>query len=290
MPKLVCFGEVLWDLFPSGAKPGGAPMNVAFHAKNLGMDAQVCSAVGDDSLGRELLGMISERGITTELVQTSKYPTGTVTVDVSNPSEVKYTIDSPSAWDDIQPATLELGPEDTLVFGTLACRSEQTKATLFQLLESPAFKVLDINLRAPFYSGEVVKELATHANLIKVNEEEYALMAQWLGLSQVPVNGFMELHEQYCVDYLVVTRGGEGSLLITTHQSYLSRTYNITVADTVGAGDSFLAALIFGLRNGLDTQLTLDYASALGAMVASEHGANPIFTKEDIKAFVASQS
>lgn len=289
MPKLVCFGEVLWDLFPSGPKPGGAPMNVAFHAKNLGMDAQVYSAIGDDSLGRELLGMISERSISTELVQTSNYPTGTVTVDVSNPSEVKYTIDSPSAWDDIQPAALQLGPEDTLVFGTLACRSEQTKSTLLQLLDSPAFKVLDINLRAPFYSGELAKELATHANLIKVNEEEYELMAQWLGLSKVPLNGFMELQEQYDVDYLVVTRGGEGSLLIDAQRSYVARTYRINVADTVGAGDSFLAALIFGLRNGLDTQLTLDYASALGAMVASKHGANPIFTKEDIQSFVASQ-
>jgi fructokinase len=290
MNRLICFGEVLWDLFPSGPKPGGAPMNVAFHAKNLGADSYVYSAIGNDSLGNDLERLIRERQVNTSFLQRSAHPTGTVTVDISDPSSVRYTIDGPSAWDDILPTDLELNEEDTVVFGSLATRNTTTKNTLLHLLSGAAFKVFDMNLRAPFVDPETITALVGKADLLKVNEEEYAQLAQWMNLSLNPSQGYVHLNEQFGLTYLLVTYGGDGAVLHTPNDAYRSATYKITVADTVGAGDSFLAAVIYGLRNNLDTQLTMDYAAALGAMVASQTGANPIISKEDIKAFVAAQS
>lgn len=287
MTKLVCFGEVLWDLFPSGAKPGGAPMNVAMHAKNLGLDSHVYSAVGNDQWGTELLNIIQERQVGTLWVDVIELPTGTVTVDTTNPSEVQYTIEAPSAWDQIsfhQEVANMLGKGDALVFGTLACRNPHNVETLMQLLDTEALKVLDVNLRAPFYSPELVGKLLSKADLLKVNEEEYQILSQWFQWPEEPHLGYAQLARDG-LSYLVVTKGRNGSQLFWEGGMLQSATFSVHVKDTVGAGDSFLAALISGILQGHLLQETLDQAAALGAMVAAEEGANPIFTPAEISEF-----
>jgi len=263
MPKLYCFGEVLWDLFPSGAKPGGAPMNVAIHAQNLGLESAVISAIGEDELGQNLLDILQERGVNTELITSGDLPTGTVTVDTSNPSEVRYTIDEPSAWDFIGTPQISWEPGDLLLHGSLATRNNQSYESLKALRAKASMRVFDLNLRKPYIDQVRILELLEGTEIVKVNEEEYALLAQWLALDANPELGFEAMQERMGTQELIVTRGGLGALWVNSLGTLQSKIFPVTVKDTVGAGDSFLAAMLFGISHLLEPQLTLDYAAAL---------------------------
>ncbi|MCH1402359.1 MAG: carbohydrate kinase [Schleiferiaceae bacterium] len=286
MPKLYCFGEVLWDLFPSGAKPGGAPMNVAIHAQNLGLESAVISAIGEDELGQNLLDILQERGVNTAFITTNEHPTGTVTVDTSNPSEVRYTIDEPSAWDFIIAPEISWEPGDLLLHGSLATRNNQSYESLKALRAKASMRVFDLNLRKPYIDQIRILELLAGTEIVKVNEEEYALLAKWLHFDANPELGFEALHERFDTQELILTRGSQGALWVNNIGVLQSKVFPVAVKDTVGAGDSFLAAMLFGISHLLEPQQTVDYAAALGAMVASKEGANPIISKTELKAFI----
>ena len=286
MPKLYCFGEVLWDLFPSGAKPGGAPMNVAIHAQNLGLESAVISAIGEDELGQNLLDILQERGVNTAFITTNEHPTGTVTVDTSNPSEVRYTIDEPSAWDFISTREVSWEQGDLLLHGSLATRNNQSYESLKALRAKASMRVFDLNLRKPYIDQIRILELLAGTEIVKVNEEEYALLAKWLHFDANPELGFEALHERFDTQELILTRGSQGALWVNNIGVLQSKVFPVAVKDTVGAGDSFLAAMLFGISHLLEPQQTVDYAAALGAMVASKEGANPIISKTELKAFI----
>ena len=286
MPKLYCFGEVLWDLFPSGAKPGGAPMNVAIHAQNLGLESAVISAIGNDERGGTLLDILQARDVNIRFITTNKHPTGTVTVDTSNPSQVRYTIDEPSAWDFISTPEISWEPGDLLLHGSLATRNKHSYEALKALRAQASMRVFDLNLRGPFIDSKRILELFEGTEIIKVNEEEYAILAQWLQLDANPQLGFEAMQEKFGTQELIVTRGDRGALWVNHLGALQSKVFPVTVKDTVGAGDSFLAAMLFGISHQLEPQLTLNYAAALGAMVASKQGANPLISPTELKAFV----
>ena len=286
MPKLYCFGEVLWDLFPSGAKPGGAPMNVAIHAQNLGLESAVISAIGEDELGQNLLDILQERGVNTAFITTNEHPTGTVTVDTSNPSEVRYTIDEPSAWDFISTREVSWEQGDLLLHGSLATRNNQSYESLKALRAKASMRVFDLNLRKPYIDQIRILELLAGTEIVKVNEEEYALLAKWLHFDANPDLGFEALHERFDTQELILTRGSQGALWVNNIGVLQSKVFPVAVKDTVGAGDSFLAAMLFGISHLLEPQQTVDYAAALGAMVASKEGANPLISKTELKAFI----
>ena len=250
-------------------------MNVAIHAQNLGLESAVISAIGDDERGGTLLDILQERGVNTEFITTSEHPTGTVTVDTSNPSQVRYTIDEPSAWDFIGTPEISWEPGDLLLHGSLATRNKYSYETLKALRTQASVRVFDLNLRAPFIDSDRILELLEGTEIIKVNEEEYELLAQWLSLDSNPELGFEAMYETFGTQELIVTKGGQGALWVNSLGTLQSKIFPVTVKDTVGAGDSFLAAILFGISHLLEPQLTLDYAAAIGAMVASKEGANP---------------
>lgn len=288
--KIYCFGEILWDNFPAGKLPGGAPLNVAYHAKNLGLDSYLYSSIGNDKDGNELKRFLTDLGINVDYVNTIEcYPTGNVTVNLKNPKEVTYTIDSPSAWDFIgldKNLFQRININDIVVFGTLSARSIESRSTLNSLLESPAYTVMDLNLRPPYYSKRLVANLLSKTNLLKVNKEEYAQLADWFNLSSDPKDGFEGLLNLFNINELVITSGSQGSRLISKSVDVTSKTFDIDCADTVGAGDSFLAALIFGITHKFEHQKMVDFASGLGALVASKTGATPKFTRKDLEEFI----
>lgn len=147
-------------------------------------------------------------------------------------------------------------------------------------------RVFDLNLRKPYIDQVRILELLEGTEIVKVNEEEYALLAEWSQLDANPEKGFEEMHERFGTQELIVTRGGKGALWINNLETLQSKIFPITVKDTVGAGDSFLAAILFGISHLLEPQQTLDYAAALGAIVASKEGANPVISKTELKAFI----
>ncbi|MGC4022327.1 MAG: PfkB family carbohydrate kinase [Cyclobacteriaceae bacterium] len=187
----ICFGEVLWDILPHAKIPGGAPMNVALHLANLGVDVAMVSRVGEDELGQELRRFLHQRQFSDQWIQSEKnLPTGTVRVDVSDRNNVRYEIVHPVAWDNIQ--FLEemnlLTPASAIVFGSLACRSMASQQTLLKLLETiNGIKIFDVNLRSPRYSKDFVIALMAHANILKINEDELDIISSWLNANHLSI-------------------------------------------------------------------------------------------------------
>lgn len=289
--QVICFGEVLWDLLPTGAVPGGAPMNVAIRLQSLGIKTKMVSRLGMDTPGRELEAFMKQKGVETRLLQyDDKHETGKVNVQLDNKGNATYQIVNPVAWDFIQATDKAIDAveeADAMVFGSLICRNEVSKNTLFQLLEKARFKVFDLNLRNPFYSVSLIKELLCMADLVKLNEKELLYLATELGSKWNAIrDNILFLSEKLHLKSVCVTRGEDGAILLLNNEYYLHNGYHVQVADTVGAGDSFLAALLSKWLTADDYDEILDFACALGAIVASKHGANPDISESEIYALM----
>lgn len=284
--KAICFGEVLVDQFPTGDKPGGAPMNVAYHMKNLGTHAAMMSSIGGDEVGKGLMDFMNSIGLDTSLVQEHQtFPTGTVQVDISDKSEAKYTIVEGVAWDEIRPIEdySVFSSVDYLVHGSLALRTETNRKTLEALKQNLQAKVVfDLNLRPPFYSQEMLMKYISESHIVKLNDEEFEMVADWLGVS-ADDSGLADFGSHFPgVEMFLVTRGGDGAWVQTTRGLIKSRSYEVEIVDTVGAGDSFLGSFIHCQASEKSVQESIDFACATGALVASRAGANPVYSEEDI--------
>ena len=287
MDYFTCFGEVLWDVFPNEAKIGGAPLNVAFRLKTFENNVAIISAIGKDVLGEKLIQYLDDNTINTEFIQKlDDFQTGKVNVSLDKDGSAAYEIQFPAAWDHIQinkEVLAQVERSKVFVFGSLACRNSVSKNTLFELLKVANFKVFDVNLRPPHFSQEILSELMSRASFIKFNEEELELIAKDLGSNFTSVEDNMTyISSSYGTKYVCVTKGGDGAILLIEGNFYYNAGYKIFVKDTVGAGDSFLATLINNLLSDVKPQTALDYACAVGTLVAGSEGANPDILEEDI--------
>jgi fructokinase len=288
--RVVCFGEILWDILPKGALPGGAPMNVAYHLKKLGIESALITRIGTDEWGKNLVSLMKENNISSEFFQTDDtLETGKVTATINQNNEVSYEIIKPVAWDNIQwEERLEklVAGAEYFVFGSLATRSEITRNTLFRLLETSTFKVLDINLRAPHYNRNVIEQLLYKINLLKLNQAELELITGWFTKYQSDNERIKVLQDKFAIPNIVVTKGENGSLFNCNGKIYEHPGYKITVADTIGSGDSFLAALLSGLLKADSPANAMQFASATGALIASYSGACPDYHIEEIESLI----
>lgn len=291
MSNIICYGEVLWDVFPEHKKIGGAPLNVALRLASFGHEVAMISAVGQDDLGQGILSFIEEQGIEISHIQKHEdYQTGDVQVVLNDKGSASYTIEYPRAWDKIslkQEVKLAVNHADAFVFGSLITRDAVSKQTLFNLLEAEVYKIFDLNLRPPFYDIEVLNYLMHKADFIKFNDDELfevsaALGSKYHGLEQ----NLQFIAEKTNTKHICVTKGSHGAVLLYDEALYYNSGYQIEVADTVGAGDSFLGALISQLLNGIAPQMAINFASAVGALVASREGANPELSTFDIETFI----
>jgi fructokinase len=283
--KVLCFGEVLWDAFGSEKKAGGAPMNVARHLVQQHVNVAFASRVGNDTSGDELVKFLKDGGLYSNLIQRdSSLPTCEVTVELDDKSQATYIIPQPVSWDNIQ---LDNGLIDEaksasiIVFGSLACRERTTHDTLLNLLdETDATKIFDVNLRHPHYTLATIETLAARANVIKMNEEEADLL---IGGSNGDLKGkITEFQKKYHTKTICVTRGEHGAVIWHDYEFYEHPGFTVDVADTVGAGDAFLATFIAGLIAGNPIPKILLNSCAIGAYVTSQRGANPVYHQDEI--------
>lgn len=279
--NILCIGEVLWDAFGDEKKAGGATMNVAYHLQQQGNNVLFASRLGTDQSGVELLAFLKDNGLYNNLIQLdNKLPTCEVTVQLDEQQQATYIIPQPVSWDGIKPSkTLTQAAQDAsaIVFGSLICREATTRTTLLNLLsDTKALKVFDVNLRAPHYNQTTLETLAAHADVVKMNEEEADMLVNGEGDLREKINVF---RNKFHAKTIIVTRGGDGAIVWHDHNFYEHRGYKVEVADTVGAGDSFLATFVAGLLAGLPIPEILDRASAVGAFVASQRGANPRYVE-----------
>lgn len=287
----VCFGEVLWDIFPTHKKIGGAPLNVALRMNSMGVETTMISRVGVDTNGDDIVSFLKENEINDDEVQTTEdYKTGVVNVMINEKGNASYDIAYPSAWDKIELTKAikeKVSKSDVFVFGSLACRDELSRTTLHSLLDVANYKVMDANLRAPYYTTEVLIDLMQKADFIKLNDEELREISRELGS---PYNSFEQnikfIAEKTNTKQLCVTKGEFGAVLYYNDKFYYNSGYFVKVVDTVGAGDSFLASLLLRLLRGKSPQKALNYACAVGALVAGQEGANPKISEKEIKKFM----
>lgn len=291
MKNIVCFGEVLWDVFPTHKKIGGAPLNVALRLKSLDNNVSIISRIGDDKKGRKIKKHLVKQGVNVDNLQTDpKLKTGKVKVMLNAKGSASYDIMFPRAWDKIELTETNKSitkRADAFIYGSLVARDDTSRDTLYALLKLAKYKIFDINLRAPYYTKAILNHLMNEADFIKFNDEEIfeigeALNSQTHSLEQ----NITFLADQTNTKTICVTKGRHGAILYYNGTFYYNSGYQIEVVDTVGAGDSFLATLISKLLKGDNPQEAIDYACAIGALVAGSEGANPKFSTEDINAFI----
>ena len=286
--KAVAYGEVLWDVFANEKKIGGAPLNVALRMKTFGCEVAMISCVGNDEDGEAIINHVKSLGIDTSgVTQTENFATGLVNVTLNERGSASYEISYPSAWDKI--VLNDFGKQitadaDVLIYGSLVCRDEVSKRSLKELLKTQAYKVFDVNLRKPHYSYEMLQELMHSADFIKFNDEELLEITAAMNSPFTSLKENMNfIAEKTKVTDMCVTRGKHGALLMWKGQLYENGGYPVEVADTVGAGDSFLAALITSVLTGKNPQTAIDFACAIGALVAEAPGANPEISNSKIE-------
>ena len=279
--KVIGIGEILWDLLPEGKQLGGAPTNFAFHAHQLGLQSSIISSVGNDNPGKEILNVVDNSDIIS-FIDIIDRPTGTVSVQVDKNGIPKYIIHEDVAWDFISPSetALEFAKQShAICFGTLAQRSETSYYSIQEILKTVpanALKVFDINMRQNFYNEYIISNSLEKANVLKINNEEILVFADMFGISGDEFEIMHQIIQQYDLKVLALTKGAEGSWLISQEEDSYLETPKVMVADTVGAGDSFTAGLVAGLLNDKPLKEIHRSAVDISAYVCTRKGATPV--------------
>lgn len=289
--NIICFGEVLFDVFPTHKKIGGAPLNVALRLASLGINAQIISRVGNDEIGRELLAFIKKNGVDTDTIQIDEnLSTGEVIVQLNEKGSASYTINYPVAWDKIiciPEDEIRVKKADALVFGSLVCRDGISQNSLLEIINYTKYAVFDVNLRAPFYTKEILVNLMMQSDFIKFNDDELYEVSAFLNSPYHSLEqNILFIAEKTNTKHICVTKGSHGAVLYYNEKMYYNSGYKIDVIDTVGSGDSFLAGLLSKLLYDENPQEAIDFACALGAIVAKNEGANPKISSKEINDFM----
>lgn len=279
---IVGIGEILWDVFPHGKVMGGAPANFAYHVSQFGFNGYAVSAIGNDELGNEIIENLNGNNLKF-LIELTPFATGTVQVKVDTKGIPQYEISENVAWDNI-PFSAEMEAlalkTKTICFGSLAQRNSISQLTIDRFLSymsADALKIFDINLRQHFYSRELIEKSLTLCNVLKINDDEVVIVGQLFELgdkSEMEICKYL-LHT-YNINMVVLTKGVLGSYIITPSESSFKPTPLVTVADTVGAGDSFTAAFVAAILKGKSISDAHQLAVDVSAYVCSQHGAMPI--------------
>lgn len=290
-PVITCVGEVLWDALPEGLFLGGAPLNVCLNLNRLGAETHMVSRVGKDRLGYEAIDRIEKGGLCIDYIQAdSTHETGFVKVELNADGDPVYDIVRPAAWDFIDldqknvPELLEASW--AVVYGSLAHRQNPA---LRDLLELSCLKVMDMNLRSPHFEEKLVMELVEGSDILKMNEEELGLLKRWNSISGSMEESVRKVSTGYHCQTVCITRGGAGSALLHKGRWFEHKGYPATVKDAVGAGDAFLAALLYGLKTERKAEQLLPLANAAGAFVASRSGANPEYSISVLESVISGE-
>jgi fructokinase len=285
--KIISLGEVLWDILPSREHLGGAPFNFAWHAHNLGHEVCFVSGVGNDQRGSQTLEQMADLGLPAQFVRRMpEYPTGTVTVSLDSIGLPQYVIHRPAAYEfpalgPVEFAALLNPAPAWIYFGTLQQMSAPAHDLLLKLMAATpsAKRFYDINLRANCFTPELVRILALHAHILKLNEQEISDLREISGLQSDSLEQFCRnCRSAFQLGAVCITLGPRGCALLVDNEYLEAPGFSVKVADTVGAGDAFSAALIHGVGAGWTAARIAEFANRIGALVASQPGGTPKWT------------
>ena len=289
---ILCFGEILWDIFhddlkgKSKAVLGGAPSNLCYFFNTLSESAQLISQVGNDDLGLRALQKIEVLKIPHFIATSNTLPTGKVDITIID-HEPNYLFNTPAAWDTIPYPTNLIAQEtmenvQMIAFGSLASRlylelgTQSSFNTLTQILHNhpKALRFLDLNLRPPFYNQEMVYELLNFADILKINETEFHYLKECFSLSTLSTrDALYALIIQLRLNYVILTLGENGSIVMSENNYSALSAKKINNPNTVGAGDGFSAGFITALNRGASFAKAHHFANELSAYICTQEGA-----------------
>lgn len=278
---IVGIGDALWDCLPEGRKIGGAPANFAYYMMQFGYDSLAVSAVGNDDLGTEIKETFNRIGLK-HILEVSAYPTGTVTVELDANGIPSYDIKENVAYDHITytPQLEEIaGKCNVACFGSMSQRNPVSRTTIRKFLESmpntdDTYKVFDINLRQNFYDKEIISESLKLCNVFKINDEELLTVKKMFGYGEESDHeACWRFIKEWDLKYLILTCGVNGSHIFTDKEHSFMNTPEVDVADTVGAGDSFISAFMASVLKGESIREAHKRAVDVSAYVCTQYGA-----------------
>jgi fructokinase len=282
---VVGLGEILWDVFPDGAHFGGAPANFACSVAELcggGMEVYIVGSVGRDDLGRRAVELLRGHGVDTSCVSTVDRPTGQVLVQLDEAGRPSFEIAADTAWDNLASCD-ELqqlaARADAVCFGTLGQRSDVSRRTIQSCMRATrpdGLRILDINLRPPFWNKEIVVQSLELANILKLNDTELPTVAEALGWKGTADELVERLMDAFSLQVVALTRGADGALLRSASgETSDLPSQPVTVVDTVGAGDAYTAVLVIGMLQGLPLETINAWGNRVASFVCSQAGATP---------------
>lgn len=277
---IIGLGEILWDMLPAGKQLGGAPANFAYHVCRLGGEGWAVSAIGKDANGQEIKDTLGSKKLNTLLSEVD-FPTGTVEVTLNEKGVPTYNIIEGVAWDNIPftPEMEKLAESCAAVcFGSLAQRNSISRKSILKFIQSApvdALKIFDINLRQHYYTKEIIQDSLAMADILKINDEELDIVSELIGFAGSSTEKCRALISGFNLSLVILTKGAEGSDIVTMSEVLSHGAGDVEVVDTVGAGDSFTAAFTLSYLNGENLEAALKLASETAAYVCTKHGAMP---------------
>lgn len=277
-------GEVLFDIFPYTITMGGAPANFAYYCSQMGFASLIVSAVGHDERGEEVRQQLALKYMPA-LLPSVDYQTGAVHITLDRNGVASYSFLNDTAYDHI-PITeylLEVARMTNVAcFGTLAQRSEETRKAIETFLkrmpQEHRIRMFDVNLRANFYSDEMIDSSLKLCEVLKCNADELPVLAKAAGIRIVdPHRYYAFLQKEYGINCMIYTEGAVQSFIFLNNDVSVRPTNKIDVVDTVGAGDSFGAACLCALLSGMSLAEAHAFASDVAAFVCLREGAMPEF-------------
>jgi fructokinase len=288
---IITYGEVLWDLLPSGEQLGGAVANCSLRLHKLGNQVAFISRLGNDDLGIKAREILQAKGLSCDLIQTDEsHPTGTVDVSLNSDGDADYVINKEVAYDfiEINQTIRDLAKAThAIVFGNLIQRNSVSRNTLYELLENApqALKIIDINIRKDCYTTETVRESVQRTDVLKLNDKEVTIVSDMLKIPAPSYKAFCkEISEKFNLQSVLISLGSKGMFAYDTTEGYVELpAYKIKIADTVGAGDNFTAGFTHKRLQGKSFHECCDFANLLGALAASKSGGMPEISEEEIR-------
>lgn len=286
MNQVLAFGEILWDIIDGEAHLGGAPLNFAAHIKKCGGNSAIVSCLGNDKWGEKAITEVASLGVNTDLILRRNKKTGMVMVTL-NQGQPDYEIIKPVAYDYIDSGRLDhdlIKQFSVFYFGTLAQRSDSSREALYDILERHDFGHVfyDVNLRKNSFNKDIVLKSLQYATIFKINDEEVPVVSEFICGKQLELESFCEtLKSQFKqIKVVIITAGGDGCYVHHNKSLQKITAIPITVADTVGAGDSFSAAFLIRFLKDGDAKKAAEVANQVGGFVASQSGAIPNYSSE----------
>ncbi len=301
----VGLGELLFDVVDNTYHLGGAPANFAWHCAQLELNAYAVAAVGQDPLGKKALSMLGHLADYAGYVASENgriFATGCVKAQLDSAGRASYSFDEDCAFDHLKLSDTQLRLADNcdlVCFGTLCQRHQISRSSIYTFLShaKKALKIFDVNLRGSYYSKEIIKTSLSYCNLLKVSDEELTTVCSMLDLKIVPEPSlqasilFDFVRDNYDLAGLILTKGSEGSEVFYKNEHSKMTPPEVDLSDTIGAGDSFDAAMGVALIRGATLADAHAFANEVSAFVCSKAGAmvtlDPIFVQR-LKSIAAS--